>query len=637
MRKYKAQKMYDEHTNAIAAYTHELREFLSQYTMVSIAQYAANEFWNLLQQGFGGVDMHSPYRQICHLLGLALTSKEHIGASSITEEPWRKAKELSTKIFQQYCMMYFQPPAESEALLDDELRRNEVTMCMFLQYLGAPPMRSEDQWQAQLKALYVPFDDVLRGELGFSASDFLHLVGFVRESHLKQFNHSLTAYRHATECHKNFVADWDAKGWSIEQIRDEIERHPIGSAMREFAEKSQNLWLLKRADLDREIDADIVTNMLARLGTSRGLDADDYKYATDPSPAIRHPLIKLGEDIWFCATHSLFYQAAELHFETALTRGRMAQRFLEARDLWVEERVASALRNFLGENGHVWQSVCETQNGQLEHDVVAKIGEKWLVAEVKAAPVRRGFFDPNRAFVRIRDDFHSDRGIQKAYEQGERLRKLLLEADKPRFFSADGKVIIDLNIRPEEVFVICVTGEFWGSVQIDLSLLLKKADGDPFPWSVCIDDLEAFLGALKTRGKSANDLFKFLRQRSILHGRSFSEDELNIGGYFLEHGALPPPSDDSKTHCLFTPENSTVFDEIFLEEHGTPFKRDRQQELQKYLHGMQDFTDQVSTRLFGDGLKSNTSIVPGQSHSKVGRNDPCPCGSGRKFKKCHGA
>jgi len=22
---------------------------------------------------------------------------------------------------------------------------------------------------------------------------------------------------------------------------------------------------------------------------------------------------------------------------------------------------------------------------------------------------------------------------------------------------------------------------------------------------------------------------------------------------------------------------------------------------------------------------------------KVGRNDPCPCGSGKKFKHCHGA
>jgi preprotein translocase subunit SecA len=26
-----------------------------------------------------------------------------------------------------------------------------------------------------------------------------------------------------------------------------------------------------------------------------------------------------------------------------------------------------------------------------------------------------------------------------------------------------------------------------------------------------------------------------------------------------------------------------------------------------------------------------------RSQEKVGRNDPCPCGSGKKFKKCHGA
>lgn len=28
---------------------------------------------------------------------------------------------------------------------------------------------------------------------------------------------------------------------------------------------------------------------------------------------------------------------------------------------------------------------------------------------------------------------------------------------------------------------------------------------------------------------------------------------------------------------------------------------------------------------------------PGKSMEKVGRNDPCPCGSGKKYKKCHGA
>jgi preprotein translocase subunit SecA len=28
-------------------------------------------------------------------------------------------------------------------------------------------------------------------------------------------------------------------------------------------------------------------------------------------------------------------------------------------------------------------------------------------------------------------------------------------------------------------------------------------------------------------------------------------------------------------------------------------------------------------------------VVRGQE--KVGRNDPCPCGSGKKYKKCHGS
>jgi preprotein translocase subunit SecA len=36
----------------------------------------------------------------------------------------------------------------------------------------------------------------------------------------------------------------------------------------------------------------------------------------------------------------------------------------------------------------------------------------------------------------------------------------------------------------------------------------------------------------------------------------------------------------------------------------------------------------------GDGSTGPNQVVAGQ---KVGRNDPCPCGSGKKYKKCHGA
>jgi preprotein translocase subunit SecA len=47
------------------------------------------------------------------------------------------------------------------------------------------------------------------------------------------------------------------------------------------------------------------------------------------------------------------------------------------------------------------------------------------------------------------------------------------------------------------------------------------------------------------------------------------------------------------------------------------------------------------------GLKSNTQgqnrnqaldVKPSAlSSPNIGRNDPCPCGSGKKYKKCHGA
>ena len=39
-------------------------------------------------------------------------------------------------------------------------------------------------------------------------------------------------------------------------------------------------------------------------------------------------------------------------------------------------------------------------------------------------------------------------------------------------------------------------------------------------------------------------------------------------------------------------------------------------------------------RLCGRSLKKQTVHSP---KSKIGRNDPCPCGSGKKLKKCCGA
>ena len=37
-----------------------------------------------------------------------------------------------------------------------------------------------------------------------------------------------------------------------------------------------------------------------------------------------------------------------------------------------------------------------------------------------------------------------------------------------------------------------------------------------------------------------------------------------------------------------------------------------------------------------DGPDTTVKRTPVQAGPKIGRNDPCPCGSGKKYKACHG-
>ena len=44
----------------------------------------------------------------------------------------------------------------------------------------------------------------------------------------------------------------------------------------------------------------------------------------------------------------------------------------------------------------------------------------------------------------------------------------------------------------------------------------------------------------------------------------------------------------------------------------------------------------VSTAVASGGSSTSTTVIKGE-HESIGRNDPCWCGSGKKYKKCHGA
>jgi hypothetical protein len=62
--------------------------------------------------------------------------------------------------------------------------------------------------------------------------------------------------------------------------------------------------------------------------------------------------------------------------------------------------------------------------------------------------------------------------------------------------------------------------------------------------------------------------------------------------------------------------------------------------LDPYLEGLEDWQRQELTgqaALIGNIISESRRVAFRSQMGTVGRNEPCPCGSGQKFKKCHGA
>jgi preprotein translocase subunit SecA len=85
-------------------------------------------------------------------------------------------------------------------------------------------------------------------------------------------------------------------------------------------------------------------------------------------------------------------------------------------------------------------------------------------------------------------------------------------------------------------------------------------------------------------------------------------------------------------------------DQVEADVDGEPAEPEPSQEQrQAAKSSMEDFTRNIQRKkdkelaalhFGGDDSTGSTQVIAG---AKVGRNDPCPCGSGKKYKKCHGS
>ena len=63
----------------------------------------------------------------------------------------------------------------------------------------------------------------------------------------------------------------------------------------------------------------------------------------------------------------------------------------------------------------------------------------------------------------------------------------------------------------------------------------------------------------------------------------------------------------------------------------------RKLDMSNFMTTKTDVPSYSESETTGDGPQQPQRSQPVRVDKKVGRNDPCPCGSGKKFKHCHGS
>ncbi|MFZ5557228.1 MAG: YecA family protein [Pseudomonadota bacterium] len=466
-------------------------------------------------------------------------------------------------------------------------------MLAFLHYFNSGLLASVPQISERIRIYLGPFEAELKEAIGIGAITALEICdrisGYLQEA--------------------------------LDQLHDSGDSEQVLVSMKE-----KGLIPLRRLQADYP---DLADAFWKQFSVRRGC-GPNIKYPTEQSVSRVRPLIKVNDTDAFCPSVNDLYTAILIVGEAALLGSPARDRFLRARDKALEQEARIIISAFLRPTASVWCEVYETPDSQFEHDIVVVDDDLCLVIEAKAAPPVEPFRDPDRAFVRLRDAFRADRGIQKAHDQANRVISKLRAGHAVPLYDVRGREIACLEPDKFELSVgICVTRDDFGALATNLTLLLERDAADSYPWVVNILDLQNLAEAWSYFRLGTAEFRKYLDQRVALHGKVLSDDELDYAGYFLKHGDFRALLDVKADLVQLDPHYSGIFDEVYRHLHlGEP-------------HVTLDQTEPVLTDLKASLIQGRPAFVGGNrkasSPRKVGRNDPCPCGSGNKYKRCCGA
>ena len=220
-------------------------------------------------------------------------------------------------------------------------------------------------------------------------------------------------------------------------------------------------------------------------------------------------------------------------------------------------------------------------------DILAVKDDKAIIFQVKSKKLtalsKKGNIDA------IQSDFK--KAVKDAYEQGLTAEECLKSSNDYQFVlksEPDFKFDLDIN----KSFVVTIVLDDYPAITHQTHILLGK-EYQEFPVALNVFDLEIVAKYLNTSEK----FIDYIERRVKFSQYYKADNELGFLGFHLKKGLQKFPDSDM----------------IALDESWAQFFDE-------------DYYGEIS------GVKK----IQDNLRKKIGRNEPCPCGSGTKYKKCHG-
>lgn len=545
---------------------------------------------------FNKTNLISPQKQYTYLAGLLMSTEDKSGGIII--ENIRKYDDLENDV-QEITLEYIKNFMDIDVTLNgvDDAKRNLVSMEAFTSYFDTGILRYPEQTIDLIKTLYGSFDVELQELTGLTIEDYILFYELVFNS----FSESMDASKNAMDEIKRFLESLNPYAEDTEQEYQRLLKFGKGQTGANFKKSIESLNTIKASAIVDTFGEEKGNKLISIFTLYR--KERDFKFYNGQNPFAEHPLCWIDKDETLFIVHPQFVLNAIYNYITEILekpQNIFSDKYKKIKSEIVEQEFLKYLKVIFGNKAKYHTSVCE-ERGTKEHDILIEFNNYIFLIEVKASKVREPFFNPEKAYKRVRDHFNSDAGIGGAYKQAITLKRFIEDKDKVILYENKTSKFIVENIREKIVLPIVLTLNQFGSLAVNTTMILEKEEQEPYPWVCNLHDFENIIEILQYLKKTPQDFVDYIIWRIQNHEKVLSSDELDvIEGYFLDPQIMKNKKDSFK---FFQHNGPSLIDKIYFEKQGI-----------QYNH---------------PAIKDNS-----RKHQKIGRNDRCPCGSGKKFKRC---